>query len=88
MIPLKNTEKGSKRDLGTRYTKALDRHTQLEKDLARIMNRWQKSRAELKRLEKRMDEEVMDDPTRYAYKSDEIQAAMWDANAAYLEDSI
>ena len=73
MIPLKNTEKGSKRDLGTRYTKAIDRHAQLEKELARVMNRWQKSRAELKRIEKRMDE---------------AQAAMWDANAAYNEDSI
>ena len=88
MIPLKNTEKGRKKDLGALYSKALDRHTQLEKDLARMMNRWQKSRAVLKRLEKRMDEEVMDDPTRYAYKSDEIQAAMWDTNAAYLEDPI
>jgi hypothetical protein len=37
------------------------------------MNRWQKSRAQLKRVEKKMDE---------------AQAAMWDANAAYLEDSI
>lgn len=73
MIPLKNTEKGRKKDLGALYSKALDRHTQLEKDLARMMNRWQKSRAELKRIEKRMDE---------------AQAAMWDANAAYLEDSI
>ena len=73
MIPLKNTEKGSKRDLGTRYTKAIDRHAQLEKELTRVMNRWQKSRAELKRIEKKMDE---------------AQAAMWDANAAYNEDSI
>lgn len=73
MIPLKNTEKGRKKDLGALYSKALDRHAQLEKDLARVMNRWQKSRAELKRIEKRMDE---------------AQAAMWDANAAYLEDSI
>ena len=73
MIPLKNTEKGRKKDLGALYSKALDRHTQLEKDLARVMNRWQKSRAELKRIEKKMDE---------------AQAAMWDANAAYLEDSI
>ena len=88
MIPLKNTEKGRKKDLGALYSKALDRHTQLEKDLARMMNRWQKSRAVLKRLEKRMDEEVMDDPARYAYQADEAQAAMWDANAAYLEDSI
>lgn len=73
MIPLKNTEKGKKKDLGTLYSKALDRHTKLERDLARIMNRWQKSRAELKRVEKKMDE---------------AQAAVWDANAAYLNDSI
>ena len=73
MIPLKNTEKGSKRDLGALYGKALDKHNELERDLARIMHRWEKSRAVLKRIEKRMDE---------------AQAAMWDANAAYNEDSI
>ena len=97
MIPLKNTEKGKKKDLGALYGKALDRHAQLEKELTRVMNRWQKSRTVLKRLEKRLDEEVMDDPARYAYnadetynlnEADEAQAAMWDANAAYNEDSI
>ena len=81
MIPLKTTEKGRKKDLGALYSKALDRHTQLEKDLARMMNRWQKSRAVLKRIEKRMDEE-MDE------KIAEVQATMWDANAAYLDDPI
>jgi hypothetical protein len=73
MIPLKNTEKGRKKDLGALYGKALDKHNELERDLARIMHRWEKSRAVLKRIEKRMDE---------------AQAAAWDANAAYLEDSI
>ena len=73
MIPLKNTEKGRKKDLGALYGRALDKHNELERDLARIMNRWQKSRALLKRIEKRMDE---------------AQAALWDANAAYNEDSI
>jgi predicted nucleic acid-binding Zn-ribbon protein len=73
MIPLKNTEKGKKKDLGALYGKALDRHAQLEKELTRVMNRWQKSRAVLKRVEKKMDE---------------AQAVMWDANAAYLDDSI
>ena len=73
MIPLKNTEKGRKKDLGALYGKALDKHNELERDLARIMHRWEKSRAVLKRIEKRMDE---------------AQAALWDANAAYLEDSI
>ena len=73
MIPLKNTEKGRKKDLGALYGRALDKHNELERDLARIMNRWQKSRALLKRIEKRMDE---------------AQVALWDANAAYLEDSI
>lgn len=73
MIPLKNTEKGRKKDLGALYSKALDKHNELERDLARIMHRWEKSRAVLKRIEKRMDE---------------AQAAMWDANAAYLNDSI
>ena len=73
MIPLKNTEKGRKKDLGALYGRALDKHNELERDLARMMNRWQKSRALLKRIEKRMDE---------------AQAALWDANAAYLNDSI
>ena len=73
MIPLKNTEKGKKKDLGSLYGKALDRHAQLEKELTRVMNRWQKSRTVLKRIEKKMDE---------------AQAAMWDANAAYLNDSM
>lgn len=73
MIPLKNTEKGRKKDLGALYSKALDKHNELERDLARIMHRWEKSRAVLKRIEKRMDE---------------AQAALWDTNAAYLEDSI
>lgn len=73
MIPLKNTEKGRKKDLGALYSKALDKHNELERDLARIMHRWEKSRAVLKRIEKRMDE---------------AQAALWDANAAYLDDSI
>ena len=72
MIPLKNTEKG-KKDLGARYTRALDKHTALEQKLSRYMNAWQKSRATLKRIEKKMDE---------------AQAAVWDANAAYLNDSI
>ena len=54
--------------MGALYGKALDRHNEIERDLARLMNRWQKSRAQLKRVEKKMDE---------------AQAAMWDANAAY-----
>jgi len=73
MIPVKNTEKGRKKDLGALYGRALDKHNELERDLARMMNRWQKSRALLKRIEKRMDE---------------AQAALWDANNAYNEDSI
>ena len=73
MIPLKNTEKGRKKDLGALYSKALDKHNELERDLTRIMHRWEKSRAVLKRIEKRMDE---------------AQAALWDANAAYLDDPI
>ena len=81
MIPLKNTEKGRKKDLGALYGRALDKHNELERDLTRIMHRWEKSRAVLKRIEKRMDEE-MDE------KMAEVQATMWDANAAYLDDPI
>lgn len=72
MIALKNAEKG-KKDLGARYAKVLDRHILIEQKLSRYMNAWQKSRATLKRIEKKMDE---------------AQAAMWDANAAYLNDPI
>lgn len=69
-------------------TITVEAHNEDEQRLARVMNAWQKSRAALRRLEKRLDIEVMDDPTRYAYQADEAQAAMWDANAAYLNDSI
>ena len=55
-IAIKIADKANRRDPGTLYAKALDRHTQIEKDLARLMNRWQKSRALLKRVEKKLDE--------------------------------
>jgi hypothetical protein len=61
------------RNPGLIYAKALDHHNTIEQRLARVMNAWQKSRAALRRLEKRLDIEVMDDPTRYAYdKAQEV----------------
>ena len=53
---LKHTDKAHRRNPGVIYAKALDRHAQIERELARVMNRWQKSRAALKRIEKRLDE--------------------------------
>jgi hypothetical protein len=55
-IAIKIAEKANRRDPGALYAKALDRHTQIERELARVMNRWQKSRAVLKRIEKKLDE--------------------------------
>lgn len=73
---------------GLIYAKALDRHALIEQRLARLMNAWQKSRAALKRLEKRLDIEVMDDPTRYAYQADEAQARAFDEAQAFIDDPI
>lgn len=56
MIVMKNTDKAHKRNPGVLYAKALDRHTQVERELARVMNRWQKSRAALKRIEQKLDQ--------------------------------
>ncbi len=55
-IAIKIADKTNRRDPGALYAKALDRHTQIERELARVMNRWQKSRATLKRIEKKLDE--------------------------------
>ena len=55
-IAIKIADKTNRRDPGALYAKALDRHTQIERELARVMNKWQKSRATLKRIEKKLDE--------------------------------
>jgi len=55
-IAIKIADKKTRRDPGALYAKALDRHTQIERELARVMNKWQKSRATLKRIEKKLDE--------------------------------
>jgi len=56
IFALKNTDKKQSRNLGAQYAKVLDRHAEIERQLARVMNRWQKSRAALKRIEKKLDE--------------------------------
>jgi predicted nucleic acid-binding Zn-ribbon protein len=63
-IAIKIADKKTRRDPGALYAKALDRHNQIERELARVMNRWQKSRALLKRVEKKLDE---------------LQSAAWEA---------
>ena len=63
---------------GLIYAKALDRHALIEQRLARLMNAWQKSRAALKRLEKRLDEAAMD----------EAQAKAFDEAQAFIDDPI
>lgn len=55
MIAVKGAARTVKRDPGVRYAKALAAHERIERDLARLMNRWQKSRALLKRIEKGLD---------------------------------
>ena len=55
-IAIKIADKKTRRDPGALYARALDRHTQIERELARVMNKWQKSRALLKRVEKQLDE--------------------------------
>jgi Mg2+ and Co2+ transporter CorA len=72
MITVKETRPTSRRNPGLIYAKALDRHNEIEQRLARVMNQWQKSRAVLKRLEKRLDEAAMDEAQAKAY--DEAQA--------------
>ena len=56
IFALKNSSKKRPKDLGAQYAKVLDRHAEIERQLARVMNRWQKSRAALKRVEKKLDE--------------------------------
>ena len=78
MITVKETRPTSRRNPGLIYAKALDRHAQIEQKLARLMNAWQKSRAALKRLEKRLDEAAMD----------EAQARAFDEAQAFIDDPI
>ena len=68
----------STKNPGLIYAKALDRHNQIEQRLARMMNAWQKSRAALRRLEKKLDEAAMD----------EAQAKAFDESQAFLDDPL
>lgn len=70
--------KSKTRNPGLVYAKALDHHAQIEQRLARVMNAWQKSRAALKRLEKRLDTEAMDD----------AQTKQWEADQAFIDDPL
>jgi hypothetical protein len=63
---------------GLIYAKALDHHNEIEQRLARVMNQWQKSRAALRRLEKRLDNEAMD----------KAQTERWEADQAFIDDAI
>lgn len=56
MIAVKHADKRESR-YAARYAKALEAHEAIERDLARVQNRWQKSRATLRRLEKVLDRE-------------------------------
>lgn len=67
---------------GLIYAKALDRHALIEQRLARLMNAWQKSRAALKRLEKRLDEAEMSEAQI------EAQVKQWEADQAFIDDAI
>lgn len=78
MITVKETRPTSRRNPGLIYARALDRHALIEQRLARLMNAWQKSRAALKRLEKRLDEEAMT----------EAQIKQYEADQAFIEDPL
>lgn len=52
---VKHTDRSTRRDPAARYARALGRHDAVERELSRAVNRWQKSRATLKRLEKKLD---------------------------------
>jgi len=66
------------RNPGLVYARALDHHNEIEQRLARLMNAWQKSRATLKRLEKRLDEEAMT----------EAQVKAFDEAQAFIDDPL
>lgn len=66
------------RNPGLIYARALDHHNEIERRLARLMNAWQKSRAALKRLEKRLDEEAMT----------EAQVKQYEADQAFIDDPL
>lgn len=51
----KAPSKVSRTDPGKQYAEALDKHRQMEAELSRALNRWQKSRAALHRIEKKLD---------------------------------
>ena len=55
MIAVKGASRRVARDPGKQFAAALDRHKQMETELSRAFNRWQKSRLALHRLEKRLD---------------------------------
>ena len=68
----------STKNPGLIYAKALDRHNEIEQRLSRVMNQWQKSRAMLRRLEKRLDESAMD----------KAQCERWEADQAFIDDPL
>jgi len=78
MITVKETRPTSRRNPGLVYAKALDHHALIEQRLARLMNAWQKSRALLRRLEKRLDEAAMT----------EAQVKQFEADQAFIDDPL
>lgn len=59
MNAVKHTRGKAPRDPGKLYGEALARHQQMEAELSRAMNRWQKSRRALHNLGKRLDKAVL-----------------------------
>jgi hypothetical protein len=55
IIGLVTKKPSTRRDPGKAYGEALDRFKQHEAELSRALNRWQKSRAALHRIEKKLD---------------------------------
>ena len=60
MIAVKGANRRVARDPGKLYGEALARHQQMEAELSRAVNRWQKSRRALHNLGKRLDRAVLE----------------------------
>lgn len=61
-MAVKNTRGRAARCPGARYAKLLEQHERNEAKLARAVRAWDKSRAALRRAEKRLDRAVLEQP--------------------------
>jgi hypothetical protein len=55
-IAVRHAPKREPRNAGAVYGAALDRHQKAERELSRALRKWDKTRAALRRCEKRLDQ--------------------------------